>query len=103
MLALFSKDSLAVALVLVSLLSLTSVYRPRPLGFGEHHVARTQFAPTHQRNLKTTSFENAIPTPAYVPLPSRVYVRQPMHADRTLSPRRLPGSYYNRPPPSALL
>lgn len=98
----FRKDYLAVALVLVSLLSLTSVYRPRHLGTGEHHAAKAQPSPTQQRNLKTTSFESASPTPTFVPIPVSHYVRQPLHADRTLSPRRLPGSYYNRPPPSAL-
>ena len=98
----FSKDYLAVALVLVALLSLTSVYRPRPVGAGEHHVARTMSSPVHQRNLKSTSFESAAPSAVFVPLPISTYTRQPLHADRTLSPRRLPGSYYNRPPPSLL-
>ena len=96
------KDSLAVVLVLVALLSLTSVYRARHLGTSEHHVAKTRPEPTQQRNLKTTTFESAAPVPVYLPLPTADYVRQPLHADRTLCPRRLPGSYYNRPPPSAL-
>lgn len=93
------KGYLAVGLVLLSLLSLTSVYRPRPMNCGEHHAARHQTTPLNQRNLKSTNFETAAPSAVYVPLPAPTYVRQPLHADRTLSPRRLPGSYYNRPPP----
>ncbi len=96
------KDSLAVLLVLVALLSLTSVYRARHLGANEHHVAKSRPEPTQQRTLKSTTFESAAPTPVFMPLPTPHYVRQPLHADRTLSPRRLPGSYYNRPPPSTL-
>lgn len=98
----FDKKSLAVGLVLLALLSLTSVYRPRTSGYGEHHAAKSQMAPAHQRNLKSTSFETAAPTATYVPLPAPICVRQPLHADRTLTPRRLPGSYYNRPPPALL-
>lgn len=101
-LAILRKDYLAVALVLVSLLSLTSVYRPRHFGTGEHHAAKSQATPTQQRNLKTTTFESAAPTQVFIPMPASVYVRQPLHADRTFSPRRLPGAYFNRPPPSAL-
>ncbi len=101
-LAWFDKGSLAVGLVLLALLSLTTVYRARPLSSGEHHAAKSQMSPAHQRNLKSTSFETATPTPTYLPLPAPTYVRQPLNADRTLSPRRLPGSYYNRPPPALL-
>jgi hypothetical protein len=89
-----------VGLVLLSLLSLTSVYRCRPVGSGEHHAVKSQAAPVNQRNLKSTNFESAAPSAVYVPLPTPTYVRQPLRADRTLAPRRLPGSYYNRPPPS---
>ena len=98
----FDRGYLAVGLVLLALLSLTSVYRPRPMGVDGHHVMKAHMSPAHQRNLKSSSFETAAPTIAYLPLPAPTYVRQPMNADRTLSPRRLPGAYFNRPPPSFL-
>lgn len=89
-------------LVLLALLSLTSVYRPRNVSYGGHHVIRHDSTPLNQRTLKSTNFEVAVPVATFVPLPVPTYTRQPLHADRTLSPRRLPGSYYNRPPPSTL-
>jgi hypothetical protein len=91
-----------VGLVLLSLLSLTSVYRPRSGMAGEHHAVKGQSTPVNQRTLKSTTFETAVPSAVFVPLPAPVYSRQPLHADRTLSPRRLPGTYYNRPPPASL-
>ncbi len=98
----FDKGYLAVGLVLLSLLSLTAVYRTHPVTSGQEHTAKSQTSPSHQRTLKSSSFESAAPAAFYLPLPVATYTRQPMHADRTLSPRRLPGSYYNRPPPSLL-
>ena len=89
-------------LVLLALLSLTSVYRARNVSYGGHHVVKQDSTPLHQRNLKSTTFEVAVPVASFVPLPTPTYTRQPLNADRTLSPRRLPGSYYNRPPPSTL-
>lgn len=100
--AYFDKGYLAVGLVLLSLLSLTAVYRAHPVPSGQEHAAKSQASPSHQRTLKSSSFESAAPAAVYLPLPAPAYTRQPMHADRTLSPRRLPGSYYNRPPPSLL-
>ena len=90
------------ALVLLALLSLTSVYRPRTVVPGQHHAVKGQSTPVNQRNLKSTNFETAVPCALFSALPAPMYTRQPLHADRTLSPRRLPGSYYNRPPPASL-
>jgi hypothetical protein len=98
----FDKRYLAVGLVVLALLSLTTVYRPRPVHRDRQHAVKTLTAPTHQRTLKSTNFETAAPTPVYSHLPAPTFVRQPIHADRSLSPRRLPGSYYNRPPPALL-
>jgi hypothetical protein len=102
LLAWISKDYLAVGLVLLALISLTSVYRPRPVTGSDHHLVKSQTAPVNQRNLKSTTFETATPAAIYLPLPTPAYVRQPLNADHTLCPRRLPGSYYNRPPPALL-
>lgn len=98
----FDKSYLAVGLVLLALLTLTSVYRPRSVAEHQQRVVKTQSTPVNQRNLKLTSFATAIPAVVHLPLPAPAYVRQPLHAARTLSPRRLPGAYFNRPPPSLL-
>lgn len=86
-------------LVLLSLLSLTSIYRPRPIDSGEHHAAKSQPAPVNQRNLQSTDFQTAVPATVYVPLPAPSDLSLSLQADRIVVPRRLPGSYYYRPPP----
>ena len=97
-----SRDVFAVCLVLIALMSLTSVYR-HPLTHAHKRTAfERQSTPTQQRNLKSTDISSAAPTQTFTPIPAPVYTRQPINADRTLSPRRLPGSYYNRPPPASL-
>lgn len=98
----FGKGHLAVGLVLLSLLSLTTVYRVHSTPGTSSHAVKSQASPAQQRNLKSTTFETAAPAAVYLPIPVSAYTRQPIHADRTLSPRRLPGSYYDRPPPSQL-
>ncbi len=64
------------------------------------HTVRSQSDPGKQREMQRLDLlEVAETTSSFVIHLSSNYQRQPVNAHRALSPRRLPGAYYNRPPP----
>ncbi len=90
-------------LVPVLLLSLTlfmSLRFPHITFNSAGHTFRSQSDPGKQREMQRPDLlEIAETTSSFVVNPSSSYQRQPINAHRALSPRRLPGAYYNRPPP----